>query len=84
VALAKANQAIDELREIGFNYRLVEGSAPLTTPSSERSATRRPQAGAACPVCGFATEPPHDKRSHRTHSAPFTDAELSAKGWHKI
>jgi hypothetical protein len=81
-ALAKANQAIEELRELGFNYRLTEGSARSTSP--ERSAARKPQAGAACPICGFATEPPHDKRSHRTHPAPFTDAELSAKGWRKI
>ena len=35
-----------------------------------------------CSICGFLTEPNHDKRSHRRqgHHAPFSDDELTAEG----
>ena len=35
-----------------------------------------------CSICGFLTEPNHDKRSHRQqeHQVPFSDDDLTAMG----
>jgi hypothetical protein len=87
-ALARAEEAINELIALGFDYELVEpvretarkpktarkGSAPDHTPHG------------VCPICTWATNPSHDRRSHRsqTKKRPFTDDELSEKGMTKV
>jgi DNA repair exonuclease SbcCD ATPase subunit len=83
-AVARAEEAINELTALGFDYELVEpGRATARKPRTARkgSAPDHHPKG-TCPICGWATNPPHDKRSHKsqTKKKPFTDAELSAKG----
>ena len=86
-ALAKANEAIGVLRELGLNNDTIlkqlgfrgraaakesrEGSAPKDEP---------------CPICHFRTAPPHDGRSHRGQSKkkPFTAEELEQKALTKV
>ena len=78
-ALAKANEAVEDLNAMGFKYALTD----LTTKPKAKAATvKREPSGAPCGYCGFATIPPHDKRSHRTQKKkrPFTDAELKELG----
>jgi hypothetical protein len=83
-ALARAEEAINELTALGFDYELVEPArATARKPRTARkgSAPDHHPKG-TCPICEYATSPPHDKRSHRaqTKKKPFTDAELSEKG----
>lgn len=79
------DKLVKELNDLGFNFRLVEGSSlRSSTASSGRTGTRTPK-DAPCPVCKFKTTPLHDGRSHRTQNEkrPYTDAELAAKGLKK-
>jgi hypothetical protein len=83
-ALARAEEAISDLTALGFEFELVEPArGTVRKPSNARkgSAPDHHPKG-ACPICEFATNPPHDKRSHRgqTKKKPFTDAELAEKG----
>jgi hypothetical protein len=83
-ALARAEEAINELTALGFDYELAEPSrATARKPRTARkgSAPDHHPKG-VCPICEYATNPPHDKRSHRsqTKKKPFTDAELAEKG----
>lgn len=89
-ALARANEVIAELRELGFNYRLVEDAA-AKRPSTRRSATNGTgkgiPSGAPCPVCKFKTEPPHDARKHRAQGdrkRAFTAKQLEELGLAKV
>jgi hypothetical protein len=83
-ALARAEEAINELTALGFDYELVEPARAI----ARKTRTARKAWGpdhhpkGMCPICGWATSPPHDKRSHRsqTKKKPFTDAELAEKG----
>jgi len=83
-ALARAEEAINELTVLGFDYELVEPTRK-TEPRKTRTARKasgpdhRPKG--TCPICDYATKPPHDKRSHRaqTRKKPFTDAELAER-----
>ena len=83
-ALARAEEAINELTALGFDYELVEPArATARKPRNARKAsTPDHHPRGMCPICGCATNPPHDKRSHKsqTKKKPFTDAELAAKG----
>jgi hypothetical protein len=82
-ALARAEEAINELIGLGFEYELIEYSA------KEKAKPRKAGARKAidhtpkgtCPICEYATNPPHDKRSHRAQAKkkPFTDAELEQR-----
>jgi hypothetical protein len=79
-ALSKAEEAVAELAEIGFSYRLVAGDAKPTR--AERAApAKRSHTDGPCPICGFKTEPPHDRRAHRgqKQKAAFTAAELAER-----
>ena len=83
-ALARAEEAINELIALGFAYELAEpGRTTARKPTTARkgSAPDHHPKG-VCSICGWATNPPHDKRTHRaqTKKKPFTDAELSEKG----
>jgi hypothetical protein len=92
-ALQRAETAIQELRDLGFDYDLKtpeqETQVPLSrgnkprrkTSQADKSALHKPK-NAPCPICEYTTNPPHDRRSHRTQKRkkPFTDAELAERG----
>jgi hypothetical protein len=83
-ALARAEEAIGELTALGFEYELTEyGAKTKAKPrkAGARKAIDHTPKG-TCPICEYATNPPHDKRSHRsqTKKKPFTDAELAERG----
>jgi hypothetical protein len=90
-ALEAAHKAIADLNQLGFNYRLVEGSGTSTArrPLRERSegeAPKRQVRDVPCPICEFKTEPHHDGRAHRSQEPkkPFTVEELAEKGLAKV
>ena len=83
-ALARAEEAINELTALGFAYELVEPTretAPRKTKTVRKGLVPDHHPKGACPICEYATKPPHDKRSHRsqTRKKPFTDAELAER-----
>ena len=69
-AMERVNAGIVELNALGFHYSLTEG---------EHKAVNRTPKDIECPICKFKTNPPHDKRSHKNHAAPFTAEELVEK-----
>jgi hypothetical protein len=82
-ALARAEEAISELTDLGFEYELTEyGAKEKVKPrkAGARKAIDHTPKG-MCPICEYATNPPHDKRSHRaqTRKKAFTDAELEQR-----
>src|ERR1700688_3185012 len=67
-ALARAEEAINELTALGFDYELV---APARATARKTRTARKASAPdyhprGTCPICEYATKPPHDKRSHRS------------------
>jgi len=83
-AMEKAQSAIAELNELGFNYRLIEGGSASRASSGEsRKGTRSVDPNKSCPICGFKTRPPHDARAHRSQAdkKPFTVEELKQRGY---
>jgi hypothetical protein len=89
-ALARANEAIAELRALGFHYRIVEdGATKQSTPrrSATNGAGKGVPSGAPCPVCTFKTDPPHDARKHRAQGKrkrAFTAKQLEELGLTKV
>jgi hypothetical protein len=89
-ALEKAHKAIADLNELGFNYRLVEGSGTSTARRprnrSEGEGPKRQARDIPCPICQFKTNPHHDARAHRSQQPkrPFTEQELADKGLAKV
>ena len=83
-ALARAEEAINELTSLGFEYELAEpvrATARKTRTARKASAPDHYPKG-TCPICEYATKPPHDKRSHKSQQKkrPFTDKELVERG----
>lgn len=84
-AKAIADAAVADLNSLGYSYQLVERSSSRTaaSPGNKRkgASTDKP-----CPICNFRTDPPHDKRRHRSqaHKQPFTAEELASYGLKKI
>lgn len=81
-ALARGAEVIAELRELGFNYRLVEEGTSATPRrrGAAKSTGKGVPSGSPCPVCNFKTEPPHDARTHRRQGdrkRPFTPKQLA-------
>ena len=82
-ALARAEEAINELTALGFAYEIVETARAtvrkMRTVRKSLAPDHHPKG--TCPICEYATKPPHDKRSHRsqTRKKPFTDAELAER-----
>lgn len=85
-ALANAQAAVDDLNNLGFNYRLIESARKSAGGSRKTRKGTRSVKDAPCPICNFKTTPPHDGRAHRnqTRKAPFTAEELVAKGLKKV
>ena len=81
-AFANAKAAVQALNALGFSYRLTE-AAPRK--KAQKKQTRRIK-DAPCPICGFKTSPPHDRRAHRlqTNKKPFTAEELKDRGLTKV
>jgi hypothetical protein len=85
-ALAKTNEGIEELVALGFHYELVE-PAQAKAPRKGRVAGKIDHTPkGTCPLCQYATTPPHDKRSHRSQveKKPFTNAELKKLNMVKV
>lgn len=84
-ALKKAEEAVAELNEIGFSYRLVEGGeAPKKRGTRAGAGTVDPTK--PCSVCNFVTVPNHDARRHRAQGEAkkaFTAKELEQFGLKK-
>src|SRR5262245_43116575 len=82
-AMERVNQALVDLNALGFNYRVSEGGGRGAAAGS-RKGTRQIR-NAPCPICGFLTNPPHDRRAHRTQEPkrPFTAEELKTRGYAK-
>jgi hypothetical protein len=81
-ALKTAEEAIEKLKKLGFDYKLVNGtSKPLKAKIGARQVK-----DAACPICEFRTDPPHDGRTHRSQKKKkaFTAQELEEKGLTKV
>lgn len=79
-ALANAEKAVEALNDLGFHYRLAQESVRRVKKAAAkrtRRTTDRP-----CPICGFKTNPPHDRRAHRFQPSkkPFTADELKDRG----
>jgi hypothetical protein len=88
-ALEQAQKAVAQLNQLGFRYRLVEETQIRSTRPSKSLATgeiKRQQKDAPCPICGFKTNPLHDRRAHRSQERkkPFTAAELKERGVEKV
>jgi hypothetical protein len=86
-ALDKAEKAVAELNELGFDCSLVEGGSTARSP--RKAATEAPTRQARdlpCPICKFKTTPHHDGRMHRSQKTkkPFTVEELMEKGLAKV
>ena len=83
-ALARAEEAINELTALGFDYELAEPAreAARKTRTVRTGLVPDHHPKGTCPICEYATKPPHDKRSHKSQKKkrPFTDEELATRG----
>jgi hypothetical protein len=88
-ALDNAEKAVAELKELGFDYRLVEGAStsPARAPRTATSqAPKRQSKDLPCPICKFKTTPHHDGRMHRSQKPKkaFTVEELMERHLAKV
>jgi hypothetical protein len=88
-ALQNAEKAVAELNELGFDYRLVEGTSPARAPrktAAQAQAPKRQSRDLPCPICHFKTTPHHDGRMHRSQKVKkaFSVEELMEKGLTKV
>lgn len=89
-ALAAANEAVEQLNGLGFNYRLVQdmpAGIRRAIGSDDRKPRRPLNPDRPCPICGFTTNPPHDARAHRNQGVnkqAFTAEELSTKVMQRV
>ena len=84
-ALGKANQAIEELNALGFNYQLTNGAQKVKGKIAKEGS--KITKDVPCPICEFQTSPPHDGRTHRNQEKkkkPFTPDELKARGLSRL
>jgi hypothetical protein len=84
-ALDNAEKAVAELNELGFHYRLSEGTTPRA-PRKTSSTPKRQARDLPCQICHFKTSPHHDGRMHRSQKTkkPFTVEELMEKHLAKV
>jgi hypothetical protein len=78
-ALAKAKEALAELKDLGFTFQLIE--------HKETALGKGTVAAGPCSLCKFETTPPHDGRAHRSQGdekVPFTRAQLKKLGLQKL
>lgn len=83
--LAKATEAIKDLKGLGYEYELKEKKGRSTKETKKGTIADKP-----CPICNFKTRDSegkaHDSRAHRGQEKkkPFTDKELEERGWKKV
>jgi hypothetical protein len=77
--LQKIDKDLRALRDLGFDYALSKKRAHKRVNGKRLS-------GRPCGICGFATEKPHDARSHRWQKpkAPFSDKELDGRNMRRV
>ena len=82
-ALARAEEAVNELTSLGFDYELVEPARETArkTRTARKALAPDHHPKGTCPICEYATKPPHDKRSHKSQQKkrPFTADELDQR-----
>jgi len=85
-AMKEATAAIEQLNYLGRGkFRLAEEHETVSRPRATSEGKKRGLApGTVCPVCDFATEPPHDKRSHRGGKPAFTLEDLAERELRRI
>jgi hypothetical protein len=88
-ALAKANEAIGVLRELGLNNDTILKQLGFRGRAAAKESKSREESAPKdepCPICHFRTDPPHDGRSHRGQpkKKPFTAEELEQKALTKV
>ncbi len=88
-ALKQAEKAVAQLNELGFDYRLVDGSQTRSRRAAQTDGTgevRRHRRDIPCPICHFKTQPLHNGRAHRTQQPkkPFTAEELKERGLERV
>lgn len=89
-ALARAKEAIAELRLLGFDYELKERSSAGSKKAGKaggKASGRGVTRAAPCPICEFQTDPPHDARKHRAQGKrkrPYTEKQLLELGLTKV
>lgn len=77
--LQKIEKDLKQLRDLGFDFTLTKKRAHKRVNGRRLNGKRH--RGEPCSICGFATERPHDARSHRWQKpkAPFSDKELAER-----
>lgn len=84
-AMAKAEAAIVELNDLGFDFQLTEAGAPKKTSGGKTGITRQRDPTKPCGICEYVTVPPHDGRAHKNRSQkPFTTKELDELGFKRV
>lgn len=91
-ALAKTHEGIEELNALGFQYELTDMAIvaePIKTRKARSAGPRGPidhTPKGTCTLCLYATEPAHDRRSHRSQEIkkPFTNDELKKLNFVKV
>lgn len=92
-ATARINADIELLNSMGHNYYLGNTNAPPRAAKSPRAprgdgppTNKGTVSDAPCPLCDFKTNPPHDRRKHRSQDpkAPFTIQELEQLGLTRV
>ncbi len=72
------------------DFAIIPGPAESKTNGRKKAGAATAKGKGAksevCPICGFQTMPPHDKRAHRYQKkkAPLSAAELTEKGLAKL
>src|SRR5262249_39468966 len=85
-ALDRVSQALEDLRDLGFTYLLVNETRGRPRKRAKRAVPRKRQV--ECPICKFMTSPPHDARKHRftqgKRKRAFTVKELADFGLKRV
>jgi len=82
-ATKKVGEALKQLNQLGFNYRLVADGSHMSFEKKARAGRKKGRVkNSACKICNFRTIPPHDARTHRGQGkkAPFKSKELAERG----
>jgi hypothetical protein len=85
--LARGQQIVVELGNLGFSYKISPTTpGPSKSPKKDAGKTLQHKPKGPCPICLFATDPPHDGRTHRRlpEKKAFTAAELQERSLVRI
>ena len=83
-ALKEAENAVEQLNLLGYNYELVDMKKPARKAAG---GTKREMRDLPCKICGYKTDKLHDARAHRFQGddkKPFTPAELKELGMVRV